>query len=80
MFFTDLMYGYFLQQPSGWTVAAFGGMLFGLLPRKVSAGQEFNKSIQPVLAGFFGFYGAQRLISRIKKVSGKMVELALTRR
>lgn len=81
--FADLIYGYFLQEPSEWTAAALEECCLDLLPRKVSAGPEFYKSLEPVLTGFFGFLedkgyitGAQRLISCLKKVSGAMIELA----
>ncbi|NPV91062.1 MAG: hypothetical protein HPY50_09860 [Firmicutes bacterium] len=81
--FADLMYGYFLLEPSEWTPAALEECCLDLLPRKVSADLSFYTGVEPVLSGFFGFLQAKgyitdapRLISQLKKVSGKMIEIA----
>ncbi|MGQ5711470.1 SEC-C metal-binding domain-containing protein [Desulforudis sp. DRI-14] len=81
--FADLMYGYFLQEPSEWTATALEECCLDLLPRKVSADVDFYRNVEPVLTGFFGFLqsrdyisDASRLISRLKKVSNEMIERA----
>lgn len=81
--FADLMYGYLLQEPAQWDAAALEECCLDLLPGKVSAELSVYRSVEPVLAGFFKFLQekghitkAPALISRLKKVSGTMINLA----
>lgn len=81
--FAELMYGYYLLEPSKWTASALEECCLDLLPRKVSAGNEFYDAVEPVLTAYFSFLqekgvlnNASTLIRRLKKVSVPMREAA----
>lgn len=81
--FAEMMFNYFELEPSNWNPKALEECCLDLLPRKVSAGNEFYDAVEPVLTAFFNFLqeigahnNASSLITRLKKVSGPMREAA----
>ena len=81
--FAELMYSYHLQGPREWRVTALEEICLDVMPRKVSAGDEFYANVQPVLTAFFDFLQQQGVISnagtlsnKLKKVAPAMVKLA----
>src|SRR5947208_1554947 len=53
--FAEYMYTYHDVVPEEWDASSLQACCLDTLPRKISAGEEYYRSIAPVLASFFRF-------------------------
>jgi hypothetical protein len=74
--FAETMYSYHLQKPGEWRAAALEEICLDVLPRKVSAGDEFYENVEPVLTSFFAFLQQQGVIDNAKTLSNKLKKVA----
>lgn len=81
--FADYMYIYFDLAPDEWNSEDLEECCLDIMPRKVSADEEFFISIEPVLSAFFNFAAENKLIANgselaqgIKGLNNKIVENA----
>lgn len=62
MFFTEYMYSYEGLSPEEWDEEGLEECCLDALPRKISAGESYFRSIAPVLSAFFSFVEEKRLL------------------
>ena len=74
--FSEMMYNYHLQEPGEWKSSALEEVCVDIMPRKVSAGNEFFSSVEPVLTAFFAYLQKIRKISNAETLTNKLKKVA----
>lgn len=86
MTFTQYMYNHHESSPREWNEFGLKECCQYTLPRKISAGESYYKSLAPVLSAFFAFLGennllenAPELIRTVKNIDEQVIENARDR-
>ena len=82
--FGDLMYSYHLLSPEEWDEDGYlEDCCENILPRKITAGKSFFRSVAPVLSAFFTFIEEEGMLKnssalekRVKKIHKKIIKNA----
>ena len=70
--FAEYMYVYHGLPPEKWNEKALEECCLYTLPRKISAGESYFKSISPVLSAFFTFLDEKNLLKNALKLKRKV--------
>jgi len=70
--FAEVMYSYHLQAHGEWRNSALEEVCLDVMPRRVSAGDEFYANVQPVLTAFYAFLQHQGVITNGVTLTNKL--------
>ncbi|MCK8823585.1 hypothetical protein [Fuchsiella alkaliacetigena] len=73
--FADFMYTNFVLKPEQWDKARTRECCISILPRKISAGEEYFRAIPGVLTAFFKFLAKQSILDNEKELIATVQEL-----
>ena len=76
--FTGLMYSYNLLTPGRWNVEDTKDCCLYLMPRKLTKGDSYFRSVAPVLSAFFTFLGEEGLLTRGPELAEAVKGLGMT--
>lgn len=81
--FTEYMYSYHLLAPEEWDEECLEDCCTEILPRKISAGESYFRSVAPVLSSFLRFAeekgllrNTSDLVKRVKEIDKQIIENA----